>query len=978
VPIRSTLLGFGLAVSVVPSASFAQEPAQPPAAPAGEPVQAIQKKPSLLFRLFREQYLEGKFDVAAETLKEFLAANPTDAELIEIDNKFGATFLLGLRNLPRWSDNPVADAAAKKALEELIAKTREATKKLTQDPKRLAILIRNLGASPEERTYAEGELNRAGAGAIPPMIEVLRSTSDIPQRAGILGAVPKLSASVVPALVASLDGLTDDLKAGVVNAIAARTDLLGLTGRADTDPTPHLWYFAGLPDGQAPTLRDAARRTLEALYGSVDRRPPAEELVRLAKPLTEKKAAFLNTDTTAGNVKVWTWDAAANNVKGTDLSPRQAEEYFALRNLKWAVERNPADETIQAEFLGFAAARAVERANYADLATTNPAVATLLAAAPSDVLTGMLNRALLTGNAPLAYAAITALDARRAKAPADVTSRAGGTPRPSPFVRALDFPDDRVQFAAAVALLRGGNPAHGANAKVIDILKRAASGTDSGAAKAILADPAALRSSRVGEMFRQAGYAVESVGTTRDVLRRVSSAADVDLIVIDRHAHSPTIRDFLVQLRSLPATKSTPVFVVASGDEAKAPKVESLLFRLALLIAATETESPNVPPAFAIDPRRPQKDNDRIKAEQQEFRERALTRLYQVRLARLERLVRASGFRDTPALQNLFLVRLPQLTYAALAAEYPLTKDATPEIFARYEMVSKLVAAQPDLSQAAEGQPVVALIRILEQLENVLTPELQKKFDTMSRAIDPVALALPADVTRDAWLEDRLTKEFGQFANVRVVAEPYSAAAVEQDVRAADAPAPKSGATKASNARAAIEWLRKCAVGEVPGYDVRPAEAVLRAALAKDDVAESAVEAVSRIGTAEVQRDLINVAVNGARPANLRAAAADAAVRHVQTFGKLAPQAQVASTVTGSATESDATVKAKLTVLAGLLNAKPGDLVSAIKAFSPSAIDPPAPKPAAPAKDPNAAPVKDPNAAPPVDPAKPPAGDPKN
>lgn len=659
-----------------------------------------------------------------------------------------------------------------------------------------------------------------------------------------------------------------------------------------------------------------------------------------------------------------------NNVKAADVSPRQAEEYFALRNLKWAVERNPADETVQAEFLGFAAARAVERTNFADLATANPAVYSLLAAAPTDVLSGMLSRALIAGDGPLAFAAITALDARHARNPAIPTARAGGEPRPATYVRALDFPDDRVQFAAAVALLRGGNSAHGANAKVIDVLKRAAAGTDAGSAKALLADPGALRAARLGEMFRQAGYAVESYGTTQDVLRRVSSAADVDLIVVDRHAHSPTIRDFLVQLRSLPATKSTPVFVVASGDTTVAPKVESLLYRLALLVATTETEDPNVPGAFAIDPRRPQKDNDRIKAEQQEYRERALTRLFDLRLARLQRLVKAAGFRDTPELRNLLLVRLPQLTYAAIAAEYPLTKDAAPDVFARYEMVSKLISAQPVLSKAAEGQPVAALIRILEQLENVLTPELHKKFDALSRSIDPVALSLPADGTRDAWLEDQLTKEFRQFTNVRVVAEPYSAAAVEQDVKDADTPAAKAGATKSSNARAAIEWLRACAVGEVTGYDVRPAEAVLRAALAKDEFADMAVDAVSVIGSAEVQRDLVNLAVNGGRPAALRARAADAAIRHAQSFGKLSPQASVAAAVTGSTTETDAVVKAKLTVLASVLNAKPGDLAGAIQSFSPTSIDPPAPKPAGPAKGPNAPPASDPT--------KPPAGEPKN
>ena len=305
--IRQSFLGFGLAVGAVSSASvFAQAPqAQPPAAqPAGDG-QPVPKKPAVLFRLFREHYLEGKFDVAAESLKDFLAAGPSDTELIEIDNKFGATFLLGLRNLPQWSDNPTANAAAKKALEELISKTQAATKKLTQDPKRLATLIRNLGATPEERLYAEVEIKRAGAAAAAPLIEVLRSTSDITQRAGILAAISKMNADIVPPIIASLDGLSDDLKAGIVNALSARTDLLSLTARADADPTPHFWYFAGLPDGSAPTLRDSARRTLESLYGSIDRRNPSEELTRLAKPLMEKRASFLGTDTAAGKIKLW-------------------------------------------------------------------------------------------------------------------------------------------------------------------------------------------------------------------------------------------------------------------------------------------------------------------------------------------------------------------------------------------------------------------------------------------------------------------------------------------------------------------------------------------------------------------------------------------------------------------------------------------------------------------------------------------------
>lgn len=969
--IRQSFLGFSLAVGTASTAfAFLQDPAaQPPAAqPGGEGQPATPKKPAVLFRQFREHYLEGKFDVAAESLKDFLAAGPSDAELIEIDNKYGATFLLGLRNLPQWSDNPTANAAAKKTLEELIAKTQAATKKITQDPKRLSTLIRNLAATPEERLYSEIELKRAGAVAVPAMIEILRSTSDVTQRAGILGAVPVLGVEIVPPLLAALDGLSDDLRAGVVNALAARQDVLSLLNRADTDPTPHLWYFASLPDGHAPSLRESAKKMLENLYSTIDRRRPSEELVRLAKPLTEKRAAFLSTDTAAGKVKVWTWDQAANNVKAADLSPRQAEEYFGLRDLKWAVERSPSDESIQSMFLAFAAERAVERSNFADLASSNPAIFSLLAAAPTELVNGLLDRAIREQKAALAFAAVQTLGTRGAKSSAEPTSRSTGEARPALLVRALDFPDDRVQFAAAVALLRSpaGTP-HGANAKVIDVLKRAAAVDSSTgtSAKAILADPGAVRSARVGEMFRQAGYAVESVSNTRDVLKRISRSSDIDLIVLDRHVANPMIRDFLTQLRSIPSAKTLPVLVVASADQAKAPTAENLLLRLALLIAATETENIKVPAAFAIDRRRPDKDNDTIKAESMAFREKTIETLFNARLARLQRLVKASNFPDSTILNERMRIRLPQLTYAVLAAEYPVTKDSTPEAFRQYEQYTKLISTQPELDKSVASLPTRDLIRIVEQLEAVLTPELQKKFDQIARVVDPASLLMASDSPREAWLEDQLNRDLRQFVSVRVVPEPFSPTAVEQEINSIDAPAAKSGANKISNAKLAIEWLKKCAVGEVVGYDVRPAEGVLRTALRNDDYADNAIDAVARIGTAESQQDLLTLAISGSRPAALRVKAADAAVRHIQSFGKLANATQLQAVSTGAVSEADPAVKSKLIVLSALISAKPGDLAKAIQGFSPASIDPPAPKPAAPVT-------------PPAGGETPPAGDPKN
>src|SRR5207253_3779262 len=56
--------------------------AQPPAAPGqpGEPP----KSPKVLFRQAEDLIADGRYDVAAEVLKAFLAANPTDRDFLDI------------------------------------------------------------------------------------------------------------------------------------------------------------------------------------------------------------------------------------------------------------------------------------------------------------------------------------------------------------------------------------------------------------------------------------------------------------------------------------------------------------------------------------------------------------------------------------------------------------------------------------------------------------------------------------------------------------------------------------------------------------------------------------------------------------------------------------------------------------------------------------------------------------------------------
>lgn len=943
---RLTLLALAASAGWGPVFGQQPPPATPPAATPGD------KKATDLFRSFRDTYVDGQYEVAAELLKAFLAANPTDEDLLALENKYGAAFSLSLRNLAKWSDNPKANDEAKKAVETLVEKTRAATAKVTKDPKRIQSHIRNLAASPGEQAYAIDQLKRAGDAAVPFLVETLRATSSIPQQSGILTAVTKLGPETVQPFLAAAEALPDPLKEGIVKSIAYRPDVLNLLNRTDTDPSPFLWYLARLPDNTpGDTLRETARTLLGKIFPNLDRRSSADELTRLSIPVTQRKALFYTGDPAAKRVKVWTWDAEKNNVKPNDFSTAQAEEYYAVRNLKWAAERDPSSETVQRVMLGFVTERAVERGRFMPPAVANPASYTLLSAAPSPLLIDLLDEAIRDKRTALAFGVAHALGDRAERAAAEPSTRPGGDSRPAVLVRALDYPDDRVQLAAAVALLKVpvSRPT-GANSRVVDILRRALAADPGNTSaeskgKALVVDPSPLRSARVAGMLRQIGYAVEITTTNRDMIRRIHRSADIDLFLIDHHAANPELRDTLVTLTA-DASGRKPVLVIASSERPTEVPFEALLLRLALLIAVTETDVIDIPIPAALDPRKDGEQNDQIRKETAKERDKRLDAVFTARLARLKRLVAAASLSPVNLdLHARLELRLPHLTYAVLAAEFPVTEASAPITFKKYEMVSKLMANRDDPPKATRDVPTDDLRRLIEKLETAVSPELNQKLETLRLAVDSDAMGIARDHSRDSVLEDRLTAAVRPFKFASVIPEPLSSQALSDNVRAAvqdPADLPRAPAEKAASAKLAAEWLHGLATGTVPGYDINPASSALRSSLRSDELAPVVVDAVARLPIPEAQQDLLNVALGGSRPTALRVRAAEATVRHAQQFGPHATPAQKAAIGPTAVAEKDAELKGKLAVLFGYYSGTPADFAKAIRLFQAGMIEPPA------------------------------------
>jgi CheY-like chemotaxis protein len=950
----------------------------PPAA-----AQEAPKGPSLkaqeAFEQSRALIGQGRFDLAAAYLQAFHDANPSDGDLLDLERKYGTTVFESLRNVPRWSDDPKTDKQARANVEALIKRSREVTEKQLRNPERVNRYIRNLGATLEERVFAEQELRRTGDYAVSFMVAALRNPPEPEVATGILQAIPKLEAPAMAGWLAALDGLTPDRQYGVLAAITSRPDALNLITAAQTDYTPFLWRVAALPPDASPAYRKLALDVLNRVYtGTADRRDPQAELVAAARTFFDHKARYTgvktNPDGSPSVVPVWVWDAAAQNlIKLENVPAPQADEYYGLRYARWALEQKPDYEPAQRLILALAAERAVERGNFGHLARTDPAVYRMLADAPPALLTDLLDQALAQRRTALILALTQALGDRADRSA--VAPRPGPAARPSLLEQALNYPDPRVQLAAADALLRSPMPVSPTTrGRVVEVLRRAAAadpGVPGGAkGTALLTDPNKLRADDTALLLRSLGYEVEIFVTGRDLLRRVAKASDFDLILIDHHVVFPQLVDVMGQLRADANAARRPILVVASTDQPRLPSLDQLLLRFAILIAATEVEPVEMPPPYVPNLLRTPEEQDTERRNLQTRRDGVFRSVAQARMERLVRLIETVGLELTPAQRAFARLRVEQVTYAVLAAEYPLSAESAPETFRHVADLNRQIAIQPatpEYLRRAGRDALMALILRLEQ-DVARAPAAQRKYEELRPKIDAEALGLRVESARDPEIEARVARLVQGYPRVRVIPEPYSRVWFEEDVKAAfadPADAPRDPAEKRAGARLAVEWLSRMATGEVTGFDVRSAEPELRAALRVDDFAEPAIAALARFGTAEAQQDLLNLALTEGRPLPLRLKAADATIRHIQTYGKLIPQSLITALAAQPRPEPNPELRGKLMVLRGLLAPNPNAFLNDLRIYSPPILPPPPKEAKEPGKDAGKEPDKDPGKDPP-------------
>ena len=487
-------------------------------------------------------------------LQKLIESNPDDETLLKLRDKHGPALFLRLSNDKRLQPDSIT----------LLDRVNAAFRKGATDPARVDKLIAQLSKTAAEREVAILQLRNAGSYAAARLVAALNTSRDEAQRKLLLYTLTRLNREVVPALIGAVEGPSPDLRSSVIEA-------LGWLG--DTQAKAALWHPA-FDESQPPAVQLAAKQALaRLLFGDVKRSADVSqfgasaELAKSARRHLRGEGDWtLNDD---GQVELWNWDEAAGTIAMTPVSTETASSRAGLQLARQAFELAPNRTDLHALYWTALMAHELHVAGRGTPISTQPGSAfhVGLQLGP-DVMQATLVEAMSLGEPVVA---VTALQALAQTGSARMLKATEG--KPAAVVAALNYPDARVQFAAASTILTW-DPAtsfRGAS-RVVEVLARALS--DSGKPRGVAIDANEQRATSMSTALLEMGYEPEVTQTGQDGFKIAAERGDVALFLIEANVARWELSQTVANLRSDARTAFTPIVIY--GDESLRTRIERL------------------------------------------------------------------------------------------------------------------------------------------------------------------------------------------------------------------------------------------------------------------------------------------------------------------------------------------------------------------------------------------------------------------
>jgi CheY-like chemotaxis protein len=514
----------------------------------------------------------GKFDLAAYHLNGMLGKNPkvkvdpddkVDADLVKLEQAEGMSAFLRLERVRQWSEHPPFQKEATENVDALIKRVTKAVDTHLSDPVRINNFIKQLVApTPEERAFAFDQIARSRQRAVPYLVEALRVNNDKPLYRPVRETMLRMGPETVPVYLEVFKAQT---KQDYGDTDLRMTLLDIIQQRGDKRVVPYLWHMSSAKAYPPPVRKKAKEVLASFLKVDVADLPPAKQvLTQMAERYYQKKAPV--ADDKAKKIKVWEWTGQA--IVQRDRTPYEVEENLGPRYAREALDLDPSYQPAQVVMLNLMLERTYgNKVEQILMQPMPPKMQQLLTTLDADLIMRVLERGMEDRQIPVVLPVIQALGERgefRAARPSS------GQPRG--LVRALYYPDRRVQFAAMKAMLRmppSGTPAV-ASDRIVELSRRFLASDPNPKALIVYApigqEPAAR------QIAKDLGYEADVARKTHEAVEKGKASADYDLVILHHGMPGAEFPFVYTQLRKDFDLGGLPMIVVVEKSREKAVK----------------------------------------------------------------------------------------------------------------------------------------------------------------------------------------------------------------------------------------------------------------------------------------------------------------------------------------------------------------------------------------------------------------------
>ncbi|VAX38811.1 hypothetical protein MNBD_PLANCTO02-1237 [hydrothermal vent metagenome] len=511
-------------------------------------------------------------ELARAYLNELMASDIDDAALLKLRDQHGPAVFLQLARVK----------ALQPASTKLLKQMRVAFRKSGANPKRIDALVSKLNGTPRERDVAINALSGAGVVVVPRLLQQYMTVNDDQTRTYILRTIVSMGKPAIPPMIAAINAPEKRIQ-----AIALQ--VLGQLG--ERSAIDHLWFpaFSKKEDGTLKQFaRDAINKILRIKKG--DAKSPqafeiAAELKRLALLHYQNQYRWEKEDERDDHlVAFWFWDKKQDLLSVEYISRELASIRVGYHFSKEAFQLLPENKELQSLYLGMAFALDLsKKKGKASLSIGKGTAFNSALAAGEETVSRTLTQALQYHRADIAQSALHVLSQVGSR---NQLSLPLG--KQSPIIAALNAPDRRVQFAAAVTILQlDPQKQFRGSTRVVAILSRALK--NEGVPAAIVIHPNTQISVNIASLVGQVGFSATTAKTGKTGFTLAAKRDDIEIFFVDANVARWGLSQTIANLRADARTAYIPIVVF--GPDALEAKIMKQFGNLPLFTYIDKPES---------------------------------------------------------------------------------------------------------------------------------------------------------------------------------------------------------------------------------------------------------------------------------------------------------------------------------------------------------------------------------------------------